>query len=372
MVYSATRNEAIREGALISRDCLIMIIAAGLGALLSAFISFLDYEAIVGTWPFVAAACLAPLLALFVWGDGPSDRPDAICWLPIIKTENFTVNFQPSELAKIGFLITLTAHINAVREHINDLKNILLLTLHAVIPIILIIVTDDLGSAIIFAFVFIGIMFASGVKLKYFVAAFSAAAAFAPLLWVKFLAPFHKRRILAIYRPSALSEEAYKTVIYQQRRGINAIGSGRLLGDGLFKGTYTQSPRGVPVNRSDMVFTVVGEELGFVGCILLLILLAFIVFRIISIGRKSRNLTGALLCLGTAFMLSSQIIINIGMCLMLLPSVGITLPFISAGGSSNLCVYLAIGIVMSVYRFNRYREPVNFRLTHISTPFAET
>ena len=143
-------------------------------------------------------------------------------------------------------------------------------------------------------------------------------------------------------------------------------------GDGLFKGTYTQTPGGVPVNESDMVFSVVGEELGFVGCIAMLALMAFIVIRIASVGKKSRNLTGSLLCYGTAFMIAAQTVINIGMCLKLLPSIGITLPFISAGGSSNLCIYFGIAIVMSVYRFNCDRQPVNFRLTNISTPFAET
>lgn len=372
MVYSATRNEAVKSGDLISRECLIMILAAGLGILACFFISFLDYDAIVGLWPFAGGICLLLLFSLFIWGDGPSDREDAICWLPIIKTDSFTVNFQPSELAKIGFLITFTAHINAVKNDLNSVKNILLLTLHAIIPIGLIIITDDLGSAIVFAFIFVGMMFVAGVKLRYFAVAIGMCVAFAPLLWVKFLAPFHKRRILAIYYPSALSEDVYKAVIYQQQRGVNAIGSGQLFGDGLFNGTYTQSPRGVPVNESDMVFTVVGEELGFVGCIALLVVLAFIIIKIVSVGKMSRNLTGSLLCFGTAFMIGAQVIINIGMCLMLLPSIGITLPFISAGGSSNLCIYFAIGIVMSVYRFNCNRDPVNFRLTHISTPFAET
>ena len=95
----------------------------------------------------------------------------------------------------------------------------------------------------------------------------------------------------------------------------------------------------MPVNESDMVFSVVGEELGFLGAIGLLAVFAFIIIRIVSVGRRSRNISGSLLCYGTAFMIGSQVIINIGMCLMLLPCIGITLPFVSAGGSSNLCIY---------------------------------
>ncbi len=372
MVSSATRNEAIESGDLISRDCLVMILASVVGILIGIFISFLDYDAVVGLAPFVGGFCVLLLLSLFIFGEGTEDRPEAICWIPIIKTDSFTVKFQPSELVKIGFMVTFTAHIEAVKDNINSLKNVIFLAVHALIPIGIIILTDDLGSAIVFALMFVGMMFVAGVKMRYFAVAFGTIIAFIPLLWSQFLAPFHKRRILAIYYPSALSEEVYRDVVYQQQRGLNAIGSGQFWGDGLFKGTYTQSAAGVPVNESDMVFTVVGEELGFVGCVALLAVLALIVARIVKIGKMSRNLTGSMLCFGAAFMIGAQTIINIGMCLMLLPSIGITLPFMSAGGSSNLCIYFAIGIVLSVYRFNCNRNPVNFRLTRVSTPFAET
>lgn len=371
MVYSATRNDAISDGNLISRDCLIMILAAGVGIVACYFISFLDYDAIVRLWPVVGGGCLLLLLSLFIFGEGTSDRPEAICWITIIETDSFSVKFQPSELVKVGFIITFTAHIEAVKDNINSIKNVLLLALHGIIPVGIIILTDDLGSAIVFAFIFVGMMFVAGVSLRYFAVAIGAVVAFVPLLWTKFLANFHKNRILAVYYPSALREDVYKDVIYQQQRGVNAIGSGGFFGDGLFKGTYTQSPKGVPVNESDLVFTVVGEELGFVGAIVFLAVMVFIIVKIVSVGKNSRNLTGSLLCYGTAFMIGAQTIINIGMCLKLFPCIGITLPFMSAGGSSNLCIYFAIGVVMSVYRFNCNRDPVSFRLTHISTPFAE-
>lgn len=371
MVHSATRNDAIADGTLIGRDCLVMICAASVGIIACVIISFLDYDAIVRLWPFVGGFCLLLLLILFPFGEGAPGREEARCWLRVIDIGGLVVRFQPSELAKIGFLITFTAHIEAVKDNINSLKNILLLLVHALVPIGIIIITDDLGSAMVFAFIFAGMMFVSGVQLRYFAVAIGGAVAFVPLIWTKFLATFHKYRILAIYYPSSLSEDVYEKYIYQQQRGVNAIGSGQFWGDGLFKGTYTQSATGVPVNESDMVFTVVGEELGFVGAAGFLAVMVFIIVRIVAVGKMSRNLSGSLLCFGTAFMIGSQTIINIGMCLKLFPCIGITLPFMSAGGSSNLCVYFAIGIVMSVYRFNCNRDPVNFRLTHLSTPFSE-
>ncbi len=371
MVHSATRNDAIADGTLIGRDCLVMIAAASVGIIACVIISFLDYDAIVRLWPLAGGVCLLLLLILFPLGEGAPGREDAKCWLRVINFGGVVVRFQPSELAKIGFLITFTAHIEAVKDSINSLKNVLLLLVHAIVPIGIIILTDDLGSAMVFAFIFVGMMFVSGVQLRYFAVAIGGAVAFVPLIWTKFLASFHKYRILAIYYPSSLSEDVYEKYIYQQQRGLNAIGSGQFWGDGLFKGTYTQSATGVPVNESDMVFTVVGEELGFIGAAGFLTVMVLIIVRIISVGKKSRNLSGSLLCFGTAFMIGSQTIINIGMCLKLFPCIGITLPFLSAGGSSNLCIYFAIGIVMSVYRFNCNRDPINFRLTHLSTPFSE-
>ena len=350
MVYSATLNDAKNDGIAMSRECIIMIVAASMGAVLCIFISLLDYNSLVRVWPVTAALCLLLIGALFIWGEAPADRPDAKCWLTIVKFGSTSVNFQPSELAKIGFIITFTAHLDRVRDDVSSVKNVLLLTLHALIPIGLIILTDDLGSAIVFACMFIGMMIAAGLKKRYFFIAGGALVAALPLLWTKFLSTFHRQRILAIYYPSALNETTYKNVIYQQQRCVNAIGSGGLFGDGLFNGTYTQSSAGVPVNESDMVFSVVGEELGFAGAMGLILMFAAIIIKICITGKNSVNFSGSVICYGTAFMLASQVFLNIGMCLKILPCVGITLPFVSAGGSANLCVYFAIGLCMSVYR----------------------
>lgn len=371
MVYSATRNEALESGIPLGRECLIMVVSAFIGIILCVLISVFDYNSIERIALIVGLICLLLILSLFVWGEAPEDRPNARCWLPIIKSAAITVYFQPSELAKIGFLVTFSAHLEKVRHDMNKLLNVILLSLHALIPIGLIILTDDLGSAIVFGFMFVGMMFAAGLKFRYFGVAALAIIAMIPVIWTKFLSNFHRQRILAIYYPEALTESVYNARIYQQQRAVNAIGAGGLFGDGLFKGTYTQSAAGIPVNESDMVFSVVGEELGLVGGIFLLILLGFICIRIIRTARLSHNVSGAIICYGTAFMLASQIIMNIGMCLKLLPCIGITLPFISAGGSANLCVYLAIGLVMSVYRFNKNGDTENLNLYGFLTQYAE-
>lgn len=366
MVHSATLYK-ISDGSTLYRDTIVMIIAVLVGIVASLIISIVDYEFILRLWPIVAIVSLGLMLALFKWGVSPNGRDDAFTWLLIPK---ININVQPSEILKVAFIITFSMHVDALKDRINEWKSILMLFIHGIIPIGLVIITGDLGSALVFMTIFIGILFLSGVYLRYFASAAAFGLAAAPILWFKFFSQFQKDRFLAVYNPSTLEEYTYEKIIYQQKQGINAIGAGGLKGRGLFKGVYTQNGL-VPESRNDMVFTVVCEELGFWGALLLLALLTFVVIRILIIAKNTRDSVSKLICWGCAIMIGAQVFINIGMCLKLLPVIGITLPFMSAGGSSNLCVYLAIGLVLSVYRFNKDREPINYRLIHLNTPFSD-
>lgn len=363
MVHSSTRYH-LSDGNLFYRDTLVMVIAIVLGLIFALVISFVDYRILLRYWPFIAFACIVLMASLFIWGVGPADRPDAKTWIPIGG-----VFFQPSELLKVGFVITFSVHLGMVENEINSFKNILLLGIHAFVPFALVLFTGDLGSALVFIFIFLSMLFISGVHLKYFATGITLCLVATPILWLKFLSSFQKERLLAVYYPAALSTDRYEAVIFQQRQAINAIGSGQLTGKGLFNGSYTQHGL-VPVSENDMIFSVIGEELGFFGGIAALTLIFLIVYKIVKVARMSDENNTKLLCYGIATMIASQTILNIGMCLKLLPVIGITLPFFSAGGSSNLCVYIAIGIVLSVYRFNKARAPVDFRLSRIRTPFT--
>ncbi|MCR5484794.1 MAG: FtsW/RodA/SpoVE family cell cycle protein, partial [Clostridiales bacterium] len=361
-VFSAKQWTVTSPGTM-PRDCLIMMIAISVGIVMCIIISLIDYEIMIRLWPIIALVALGLMAALFVIGVGPSARSDAKTWIRI----GSLFYFQPSELLKVAFIITFSMHLDMLKDKINDIKSILLLTVHAAIPTGLVVVTGDLGSALVFMAIFIGMMFIAGVHLRYFAIAMAAVIIAVPVLWINFFSDFQKQRFLAVYYPNGLTENAYNTVIYQQQQGINAIGSGGFFGKGLFKGTYTQNGL-VPESENDMIFTVVGEEFGLLGAFLLLSVLLFIVIKIAYDGKNTKDNVSRLLCDGVALMIAGQVIINIGMCLKALPVIGITLPFMSAGGSSNLCIYLAIGIVMSVYRFNKEREPVNFRLSRLNTP----
>ena len=366
MVHSATRYK-ITDGSLLQRDTLVMLIVVVIGVFLALLLSITDYEFIIRLWPVVAAAGLGLMFMLFIWGKSPEGRDDAVSWLEVPK---IGVMIQPSEFLKIAFIVTFSMHIDMLRDRINEWKSIVLLLVHAMIPTLLVIVTGDLGSALVFVAIFVGMLFLSGVYLRYFAAAAAFGVAAAPLLWTQFFSQFQKDRFLAVYNPDALEPSTYNKIIYQQEQGIHAIGGGGFKGQGLFKGLYTQNGL-VPESRNDMIFTVVCEELGFLGAVLLLALLALVIVRILIVARNAKDNVSRLLCWGVAIMLGGQIFINIGMCLELIPVIGITLPFMSAGGSSNLSVYLAIGLVLSVYRFNKDRDPIKFRLLHVNTPFSD-
>ncbi len=364
LIQSATLNQ-LQAGDHISRSVLTTAIASIAGLVACIVISLFEHDFIVKFWPVIGFVCLALMGSLFIFGCSPSGRDDAFSWL---KFGSFY--FQPSELLKVGFVITFSVHLDTVKDELDKFKNIVYLGMHAMVAVGLVILTGDLGSALVFMVTTIGLLFLAGVQLRYFAIGAVAVGLATPVIWYEFLSDFQKQRFLAVYNPSQLTESTYKTVIYQQQQGLSAIGAGRLTGQGLFNGTYTQAGL-VPESQNDMIFSVVGEELGFIGCIALLIFIMLIIIKIVSIGRKSINNVGRLMCYGVALIIAAQTIINVGMCIKVMPVIGITLPFLSSGGSANLCIYLLIGLVLSVYRTSIDRTPTEINRNAIMTPFEE-
>lgn len=350
MVYSTTRHD-LTEGQLFTREFLIMLIAVVLGIGLCLLISYFNYEVFTRFWLIIGAVCIVSLLLLFPFGTGPQARPDVHTWL------DFKIfSIQPSEFVKIGFIITFGVHLDRLRDKINKPLSILQLGVHTAVPTFLVMETGDMGSALVFLVIAAVMLFASGVHWGYFLGGLALVGAAAPLVWTYVFSSIQKNRFLALFYP-----DLYPDIIFQQKYGITAIGAGGLTGQGLFHGAYTQGGT-VPEAQNDMIFTAIGEELGFLGCILALGLLCFISIRILMIGRKSRERSTNLICSGMAAMIMGQTVINVGMCLMLLPVIGITLPFFSAGGSSNLGVYIGVGLVLSIYRHNCEQKAVNIRV----------
>lgn len=361
-VWSATLQSK-PEDAQFPRDFVVMTVAVIGGIIAAIIISMIDYEFILKLWPVIAVFCIGIMLITFKFGIAPPGRPDARTWLKIAGGKIF---FQPSELVKIGFIITFGAHLEKLKGNINHPFSLLQLGIHALIPVALVIKSGDLGSALVFMIIAVVMLYVAGLHWGFFLGGGLLAIAAAPLAWMFLLGNIQKSRFLALVYP-----ELYPNVIYQQERGIAAIGGGGLTGQGLFNGTLTQQRNGIPESQNDMIFTVIGEELGLVGCVIALLLLTFIVIRIAGTGKHDRVGNTKVMCYGVAAMIAGQVIINVGMCLMLLPVIGITLPFFSAGGSSNICLYFAIGLILSFYRYNQQRDAIDVRQSNIDNPFVD-
>lgn len=349
LVYSATHS-SLKDGKIISSDVRSMIVSVLLGVIIAIIVSNIDYEIISKLWPIIAAGCAVLMVYTFFFGVAPSARQDAKSWIDLK-----IFYFQPSELLKVGFIISFSYHLDLVRDKINKIKTIIPLVIHGAVPIGLVMMTGDAGSALIFLVMFIGMLFFARVNIGYFVAGICAIIVGFTVAWkVGIINGIQRQRIVALFYPNDFAD-----VMYQQTNGKIALGSGGLLGQGYLKGSMTQSGA-VPENQNDMILSVAGEELGFIGALFVVLILGFLVLRVLKTAMSARDNVGYLMCSGISVMLFAQMLVNIGMELSLLPCIGITLPLFSAGGSSSLCIYLALGIALSVYRYSRTTQETLF------------
>ncbi len=322
------------------RQFFTQLIAMFGGLAVAIVISNIDYKTMQKWWPLVALIGLVPVILTFFIGFAPESTDDkAWLWLP------GNISFQPSELLKICFIITFSAHLTKVKNTINKLKTLLPLLIHGVFPIILIHLQGDDGTAIVFGIMLLCMLFAAGLKLRYFIIAGATAVIAAPVVFFLMLNEDQKARILYLFD----LESNLQGIGYQQWMGRVAMANGGIFGQGLFKGALTQS-QGVPKGYNDFIFVSIGEELGILGCVLVLLLLGAICLRCIRIARLSSDDSGMYIAVGIFAMIFTQSIINLGMCMSLLPVIGITLPFFSAGGSSLLCLMCSVGVAISVYK----------------------
>ena len=323
---------------------LISITAGYIGAFL---ITKSDYRKIADYWYYVAGVCILLIIFTFIFGTAVTGNSgvDAKAWIKLPGG----ITFQPSELAKIGFIVTFSKHLAFLRQHdqLKSFKQIVFLGLHALVPMGLTHLQGDDGAAIIFFFMFLFMSFAAGIQLRYFIATFVLLVCSIPILWKYVLAEYQKQRLISQLNP----ESDPLGMGFQQMQGKLSIASGRIFGQGYFNGPRVGfGKKGVvPVQQSDFIFSVAGEELGFIGCLLVIALLLFLILRTFRIAYKSSDNLGCYICFGFIGMVASQAIFNLGMCLSVLPVMGVTLPFFSAGGSSAACLYLGLGLVQSVY-----------------------
>ena len=273
-------------------------------------------------------------------------------WLGVT---GFPLQLQPAEVVKITFVILLAHQLVYLREErdLRHFSNVLQPTAHTMFMFALYyVISRDAGSGLVYLFMFVCMAFAAGFALRWLVLGLGGISAALVLAW-----HFELLRGDWYKRIKVVMDHSYDPLGkgWQQTRGMLALGSGGWTGQGLFRGTLTQSPyrSSLPERQTDYIFCVCGEELGFVGCALIIVLLLAIVLRCFMVARDARTRMESLVCVGMAGMLIFQTLMNVGMCLFLLPVVGLTLPFISYGGTSVMTLYAAMGVVSGIKKRSR-------------------
>lgn len=337
-VFSATYHMNTFRPVIVQFGCMI------LGVLAALIFSSFDLEKFYKRWYIVAAVGIIPVILTFFIGIAPEGTDDK-AWLDLGIT-----TFQPSELLKICFILTFSLHLSRIKANINKPKYLLPLCAHGAAPILLIHFQGDDGTALVFAIIVVFMMWVAGVSWKYFAAAFGAVLVASPFVYFFVMNDDHRARIKLLFDIDA----DIKGIGYQQWLGRRCLADGGLFGQGYLKGTLTQSGI-VPEGHNDFIFVGIGEELGFLGCLAVIILLVAICLRCIRVAKLSTKDSNRYVCIGFFAMIFAQSVINIGMCTSVLPVIGITLPFFSAGGTSLLCLYLGVGLVLNVYKHRNER-----------------
>ena len=275
--------------------------------------------------------------------------------------ENFPITVQPAEIVKITFILLLARQLALLQEKrdLRSFANVIQPTAHAgAMFVFYYIISKDAGSGLVYLFVFLCMAFAAGFALRWIILGIGGAVG-------SFLAAWNLGLLRGDWydRIKVILDHSYQPDKkgFQQTRGMLALGSGKLTGQGLFHGTQTQSSAkwSLPERQTDFIFCVCGEELGFIGCLLVIVLLLAIIVRCLIVAREAPTRMESLVCVGMAGMLIFQTIANIGMCLFLMPVIGLTLPFFSYGGSSIVTLFGAMGVVSGIKKRSRPEWLVN-------------
>ena len=321
-----------------SRYVTVQTAALILGVLIYIVLTLIDVDIIAERRELLLVFCIAFIGVLFFWGQDNGSGNKSWLRVPFIG-----IDMQPAEICKIFFIIIMGKTMSVNQNSLSSPVNVAKMSLTTFLFFGLIIyLSSDLGVALTYIFIFIVMAFVGGVNLMWFLVALGGVTAAAPILW-SFLEDYQKNRILVLFDPS-LDPDIY----WQTERSLRYIQNGGISGQGLYEGTMVKG-RAMGAQHTDFIFSAIAEELGMLGCIAVLLLLSAIVLRCVYVGIKSGNYMNRIICIGIAGMLLFQIIINVGMCLGVLPVIGLTLPFISYGGSSIVTMFLSMGVVSGIH-----------------------
>jgi rod shape determining protein RodA len=333
MVYSATKGtEESPTTYFLQRQALFVIIGIGLMAAVAAF----DYRRL-RDWA-IPIAGLALILLFGVLTPLGTESKGIQAWYEFAGFQ-----LQPAELGKLALIIGLAAFLTLEKQEIDGKRLAIILGVAAV-PMALIMLQPDLGTVLVFGIVSLAIVFVAGARPRHFaVLLLIGIIGTVGILNSNVLEQYQQDRLTSFTNPTGAGDAGYN-----QEQSQQAIGAGQIAGQGLFKGTQTGLGF-VPEQHTDFIFTVVGEELGFLGGAGLLSLLTIILWRVWRTAQLARDEFGMLVCVGVLAMLTFQMFENIGMTMGIMPVTGIPLPFMSYGGSSILTAFAAIGLVLNVH-----------------------
>lgn len=318
----------------------MQIVGALIGILLFALVSSVDVEFMMEQriWLILFNILFLSLLIPFGETIGGNRSWVNLPFLPF--------NIQVAEICKITYILIMASVMTAHKERISSFKSVFTMAFQLILLVGLnMALSKDLGVSLIFVFIFIVMAYTGGVSYLWFIAAIAGIAVFFPILW-PMLDDYQRLRIEVLFNPEL--DAAGIGVLWQSNLSLRSLTGGGMTGQGLFNGHRTQIGA-LEGQTTDFIFSTVGEELGFVGCMSILILLGLIIARCVWVGMRSQNYTRRLICFGSAAALAFQTIINVGMCTGVGPVIGLTLPFISYGATSIVSLYAMLGLVSGVY-----------------------
>lgn len=336
------RSATLSTGSI--RYVVVQSVAALLGIGAFALMSMTDFESLSSWWRwfFIFNVLLQCLLIPF-----GVERNGQRAWIELPFT-----TFQPGELGKLIFIFTFAAHISQKRDYLQEIRGLLVLGIHVLCMMIAIMITSkDSGMAIQYFMIALVMLFTAGLSLRWVFTGLTLSIVSIPILWNFVLQPYQKLRILVLFDPSIDAQASWQTT-----QGKIAIGSGQFNGQGLGNGAMSQMHI-VPENHTDYIFSVAGEEMGFVGCFMIILLLTFLILRLFYVSYLASTEFSSYLAVGVAGMFLFQTFMNIFMCVGLLPVMGLTLPFFSYGGTSILTMFAALGVAAGVRMRGRFASP---------------
>jgi rod shape determining protein RodA len=342
-LYGLVILSSVTADARAIRFVVIQLVAAVLGIFLYAVISSIDLDLIMEYRLPLVIFNVCFLLLLIPFG---VEHGGNWSWL---KFPGFPVEIQVAEILKTTYILIAASVMSAHQNRLSKFWSVMHMVLHLGILVGLnMVLSKDAGVSLIFVFIFIGMTFAGGVSKGWFIAALSGITAGLPLIWNYVLKPHQKSRFMVLFDPSldpnAIDER------WHSNQALLSLTGGGLTGQGLYNGRRTQANGigALQAQHTDYIFSAVGEELGFIGCMAIILLEFAIIARIIYVGTHTPDFARRVVCFGAAAALIFQVTINIGMNLGVMPVIGLTLPFISYGGSSILSLYAMLGLVSGV------------------------